>query len=182
MSIVPDDRDMSWSDSNSNASESSSSAAMPQSPIWTTSATTARMSAGQLSPISTEFDVPVHDRAAGTTLPPIVHSATSSSCTADSWSENYSEDVEIEDAEQDAHWDHGPNEGLAVPKLELLDEDDNFNMENVQEAPRIPGQGGEPATSIQPKTKRPRGRPRKHPIAQPNPTNKIAKGRSKTGC
>lgn len=152
---------------------------MPQSPIWMTSATTARMDAGQLSPISTEFDIPVYDRVTGAPLQPMIHSAASS--CADSWSTSYSEDIEVDDAEQEAHGDYGPDEGLAMPKIEPL-EDDSFSMENIKEAPRIPEPQSETGASLQPKTKRPRGRPRKHPIAQPIITNKVAKGRSKTGC
>lgn len=180
MSILPNDRHLSsWPDSHSTASETSSSAAMPQSPIWTTSATTTKMDAGQLSPISTEFDIPVHDRMTGATLPPMIHSATSS--CADSWSSGYSEDMDVEDVDQDAHWDHGPDEGLVIPKIEPV-EDDSFGIDNIKEAPRISGPESDNGIPLQPKAKRPRGRPRKHPIAQPVPTSKMAKGRSKTGC
>lgn len=181
MSNVPDERerDIAWSDSHSTDSESGSSPMASQPSAWTTSVTTARMNAGQLSPISTEFDIPGHDRVTGGVLPPMIHSATSSS--ADSWSTSWSEDMEVEDAGQEAHWDHGLEGALAVPKIEPL-EDESFSMENIKEAPQIGEMEQENDVSIPPKVKRPRGRPRKHPIAQPVATSKVAKGRSKTGC
>jgi hypothetical protein len=82
-------------------------------------------------------------------------------------------------------WDEDEDElHLTVPKLEPTDDDD-FCMDDLNEAPSTPvpaplshGQSG----TDQPKTKRPRGRPRKHPLTSVVPTNKITKGRSKTGC
>ncbi|RYP62344.1 hypothetical protein DL771_009783 [Monosporascus sp. 5C6A] len=177
-SIVPEDRDLTWSGSHSMASEGGSSMVIPQSPLWTNSATTARMDTGQLSPISTGCDAPVHERVTGAALPPMIHSSRSS--CADSWSTSYSEDIETGEAEQEAQWKHGPDDVLTVPKIEPS-EDDEVNMNNIKEAPRV-GSGSESGVPFQPKAKRPRGRPRKHPIAQPTATNKVAKGRSKTGC
>lgn len=179
MSNVPDDRDISWSDTHSTDSESGSSVAVNQSPAWTTSVTTARMNAGQLSPISTEFDIPGHDRITGGTIPPMIHSAASSS--ADSWSTSWSEDIEVEDADQEPHWEHDAEGALAMPKIEPL-EDDSFSMDSIKEVPRMVDREHANDDSVPPKVKRPRGRPRKHPIPQPATTSKVAKGRSKTGC
>ncbi|ORY68284.1 fungal-specific transcription factor domain-containing protein [Pseudomassariella vexata] len=107
----------------------------------------------------------------------MIHSATSSN---DSWSTSYGEEADGDDAEHDTHWEQGSDDVLTVPKLEPLDEED-FHMNDVKEAPRTP----RPASSLvssATKTKRPRGRPRKHPLTPQVSTNKVAKGRSKTGC
>ncbi|AEO67947.1 uncharacterized protein THITE_2050890 [Thermothielavioides terrestris NRRL 8126] len=72
----------------------------------------------------------------------------------------------------------------AVPKLEPL-EDDDFCMGDLQEAPPGSIQTHESAPQgvlDQPKPKRPRGRPRKHPLVPNIVPNKVTKGRSKTGC
>ncbi|KAI0128015.1 fungal-specific transcription factor domain-containing protein [Xylariales sp. AK1849] len=108
----------------------------------------------------------------------MIHSATSS-CDG-SWSTSYSDGADGEDAEHDVHWEQSPDDVLAIPKLEPL-EDDDFHMDDLKEAPRTP----KPDSSVSsqgPKAKRPRGRPRKHPLAAHVSTNKVAKGRSKTGC
>ncbi len=75
-------------------------------------------------------------------------------------------------------WEHDPDDVLMAPKIEPV-EDDDFCMDDLKEAPSTPVPAVE---SIQPKPKRPRGRPRKHPLATRVVTNKITKGRSKTGC
>ncbi|KAI9643265.1 hypothetical protein NHQ30_007881 [Ciborinia camelliae] len=62
---------------------------------------------------------------------------------------------------------------LLEPKLEPLE--DELNLESV--APRTPSALRSPLQQ-----KRPRGRPRKHPIQTTEPQSKITKGRSKTGC
>ncbi|EEY17352.1 C6 transcription factor OefC [Verticillium alfalfae VaMs.102] len=68
---------------------------------------------------------------------------------------------------------------LAMPKLEPLDED--FCLDNVTEAPAADLDHGN-ASSTNPKLKRPRGRPRKHPLNSAINAGKVTKGRSKTGC
>ncbi|CRK24218.1 hypothetical protein BN1708_013886 [Verticillium longisporum] len=68
---------------------------------------------------------------------------------------------------------------LAMPKLEPLDED--FCLDNVTEAPAADLDHGN-ASSTNPKQKRPRGRPRKHPLNSAINAGKVTKGRSKTGC
>lgn len=81
-----------------------------------------------------------------------------------------------------------PADVLAVPKLEPPDGDHDFCMGTLQEPPQPPSLGppsshphsgalGDPKLQ-----KRPRGRPRKHPFMPATAANKIAKGRSKTGC
>ncbi|KAG7152217.1 Transcriptional regulatory protein moc3 like [Verticillium longisporum] len=68
---------------------------------------------------------------------------------------------------------------LAMPKLEPLDED--FCLDNVTEAPAADLDHGN-LSSTNPKQKRPRGRPRKHPLNSAINAGKVTKGRSKTGC
>jgi hypothetical protein len=68
---------------------------------------------------------------------------------------------------------------ILVPKLEPIDDDD-VDMMDVKEssiAPEMSSSSTSPVT-----TKRPRGRPRKHPKANPDSVMKLSKGRSKTGC
>lgn len=103
-----------------------------------------------------------------------INSATSS-CT-DPWSA--SGFVEEEDGEVDVSWDQSDdNDMLLVPKIESLDDD--VDMRDVKEAsvPQSPGIGLTPS-----QVKRPRGRPRKHPVPTLESMSKVAKGRSKTGC
>lgn len=89
---------------------------------------------------------------------------------------------------QHATWEEdGAGERLAIAKSEPLDDgDDDFCMDDLQEAPSpssshapkdVPG-----GLPDQPMPKRPRGRPRKHPLAPSAAVSKITKGRSKTGC
>jgi hypothetical protein len=74
---------------------------------------------------------------------------------------------------------------LPVTKLEPMDDDD-FCMDDLEEAPSPPLLSALPGHAQgvpgQPMLKRPRGRPRKHPLVPNLVTNKITKGRSKTGC
>lgn len=145
---------------------------------------------GQLSPISTSMDGPsgpaTDDSGCSSTdtmnAPPLRQSASSS--ITDSWSMVYgdSEDSNIAHGidDQDTHWEHGSDDELAVPKVEPMDED--VRLDEITEAPPTPVPSNTSPTSAQPKPKRPRGRPRKHPLAPAVATNKITKGRSKTGC
>ncbi|KAH9904292.1 fungal-specific transcription factor domain-containing protein [Xylariomycetidae sp. FL2044] len=136
------------------------------------------METGQLSPISTEHDVPSFKEISGPAVPAMNHSATSS--CADSWT-SYTEVVEIDNEEHNDNWEGDSDDILTIPKLEPL-EDDDFHMDDVKEAPRTSAPEPRTVPPSQIKTKRPRGRPRKHPLAPQVATNKIAKGRSKTGC
>lgn len=83
-------------------------------------------------------------------------------------------------ADQDMHWEHGSDEGMTIPKVEPMDED--LRLDEIKEAPLTPVPSNTSPTSAQPKAKRPRGRPRKHPLTPVVTTNKVTKGRSKTGC
>ncbi|KAK9413360.1 putative Zn(2)-C6 fungal-type domain-containing protein [Seiridium unicorne] len=182
MPMISDDGALSWSDGHSSSSDENNSILLPPSPIWvnpTTITTATRLETGQLSPVSTELEMP----AAGSSLSQMLHSATSSS--HDSWT-SYSEGDDAEhdhdhDHGHDMHWDHCADD-ILVPKLEPLEEDD-FHMDDLKEAPRPTTPKPTSGSSAQGlKTKRPRGRPRKHPLTPHIATNKVAKGRSKTGC
>lgn len=92
----------------------------------------------------------------------------------------------VEEEEDGADfWDE--EEGLLlVPKLEPMEDDvvdmdmsDFPQLSTVQESvvPETPSCNTTPTL-----TKRPRGRPRKHPKPTPESLAKVAKGRSKTGC
>ncbi|TGJ82444.1 hypothetical protein E0Z10_g6323 [Xylaria hypoxylon] len=129
------------------------------------------MSAVPLSPISTEQEMSCVIVDSSAIVPPALQSAASSDTT---WDTTYQDDGPVENANDDVNWEHSADE--TMPKIEPV-EDDCFRMDEVQEAPRasVPRSG-------QPKTKRPRGRPRKHPLTSQVVNSKIAKGRSKTGC
>lgn len=110
----------------------------------------------------------------------VITSATSS-CT-DPWSSSGGF-VEEEETDDDINWDQEDQdeEGFVVPKLEPIED---VNMADVEQAdvkgnivPETPSAGSTPA-----QTKRPRGRPRKHPKPTPESMAKVTKGRSKTGC
>ncbi|KAK8050715.1 hypothetical protein PG994_012445 [Apiospora phragmitis] len=170
---------LSWTDSQSSTSEDNSSMLLQSSSLWSpNAATTTRIDTGQLSPISTELDMPLADTT-HCGLPNMVHSATSS-CTNDSWGTGYSEGPEQGDAGDDVHWEQDSDDVLTVPKMEPV-EDDDFHMDDLKEAPRTPRPSSSATTTVA-KAKRPRGRPRKHPLTPQVSANKIAKGRSKTGC
>ncbi|KAI9791242.1 MAG: hypothetical protein M1816_004234 [Peltula sp. TS41687] len=71
-------------------------------------------------------------------------------------------------------------------KIEELDDDDSDNQAgpDTTPTPRTPDATSPetPGSATGPPIKRPRGRPRKHPLPPPDSQQKIAKGRSKTGC
>ncbi|KAI0460605.1 fungal-specific transcription factor domain-containing protein [Xylaria acuta] len=137
------------------------------------------MSAVPLSPISTEQEIPcVVD--SGAPVPPALQSAASSDTT---WDTTYQDDGTVENPNDDVNWEHDADDGPTVPKVEPV-EDDSFRMDDVQEAPCTSAPRSDRLSSVQQqqKTKRPRGRPRKHPLTPQVANSKIAKGRSKTGC
>lgn len=114
----------------------------------------------------------------------MTHSESSSSIT-DSWSMSYgdaTEDINVAHvmADQDMHWEQGSDDDITVPKVEPMDEE--LRLDEIKEAPLTPVPSNTSPTSVQPKAKRPRGRPRKHPLTPVVTTNKVTKGRSKTGC
>lgn len=149
---------------------------------------------GQLSPISNGMDIPrahaceaASASASGSsgpsTAPTMIHSVSTSS--TESWGMAYvgSDDmagINNKSSDTDIQWEQAPDDILTMPKLEPLD-DDEFHLDDVKEAPVtfVPSEGQE---AIPVKAKRPRGRPRKHPLTPVVTTNKVAKGRSKTGC
>ncbi|KAK4226662.1 fungal-specific transcription factor domain-containing protein [Podospora fimiseda] len=87
--------------------------------------------------------------------------------------------------EDDYIWDQDAEDILTIPKQEPQDDDD-FCMDDLKEAPATPigaVQALELGFDHHSKQKRPRGRPRKHPLMPSvGGPNKISKGRSKTGC
>ncbi|TVY82266.1 Transcriptional regulatory protein moc3 [Lachnellula suecica] len=106
----------------------------------------------------------------------MITSATSS-CT-DPWSSSGGFVEEEEDDEDgDINWDH--DDDMVVPKIEPIDDVDMADLDDVKQdiLPETP-----PTESTPAQTKRPRGRPRKHPKPTPESLAKISKGRSKTGC
>lgn len=148
---------------------------IPQSPSptdtpWMVNTSTTQLQAGQLSPISAEMDMAMDASSA----PTMVHSA-SSSCT-DSWSTGY---VERDDVEMDNNWEQGSDDILTIPKLEPMDDD--LRLDELKAAPLAPTAESDAPTSHA-KQKRPRGRPRKHPLTPIIGASKVTKGRSKTGC
>lgn len=202
--VVSDDGDVPWSDSPSMDSDDGQSMISPNSPLWmdhfpsnsssmSVSSTMSNSQTDQLSPISNGIDNPgalAHDGtcvlgASGpSSTPNMIHSASSSS--TDSWGLDYvdSDDVagiETSNADIDMHWEQDSDDILTIPKLEPLDDED-IRLEELKAVPlaSIPSANGLDAD--QPKPKRPRGRPRKHPLTPIVTTNKITKGRSKTGC
>lgn len=195
-----------WSDRRSMDSDDDPTMMLDQAPRWMDSTfsmcpslhPSARPShldrAGQLSPISTSMDmVMTADGACDTSCPPsatapaMIHSASSSSsCDGDAWSNRFGDSDDHSAGESahdgDAHWEQGSDDVLTLPKTEPMDDDDYVCMGDLKEAPLPPIPSSELVTAGIPKIKRPRGRPRKHPLPANCATNKVTKGRSKTGC
>ncbi|EON63900.1 hypothetical protein W97_03128 [Coniosporium apollinis CBS 100218] len=71
--------------------------------------------------------------------------------------------------------DASPTEDVA-PKIEELEDDE---LEDMKVLPLVDGADASPNNVV---AKRPRGRPRKHPISPQSAVSKTPKGRSKTGC
>ena len=177
MNGMSDEGDLTWSDSHSMSSDDGARGAMglhspsPMDTTWIVGTSTMQLQAGQLSPISAGMDMAMDTSSA----PTMVHSA-SSSCT-DSWSTGY---ADRDEPENDIPWEQCSDDVLTIPKLEPMDDD--FNLDDVKAAPLTPVPALESTTATQTKQKRPRGRPRKHPLASAVSSNKVTKGRSKTGC
>lgn len=195
-----------WSDRRSMDSDEDPAMMLDQAPRWMDSTfsmcpslhPSARPShldrAGQLSPISTSMDmIMAADGVCDTSCPPsataptMVHSASSSSsCDGDTWSNRHGDSDDHSAGESahdgDAHWEQGSDDVLTLPKTEPMDDDDYVCMDDLMEVPLPPVAGGEIVTAGIPKVKRPRGRPRKHPLPPSCAANKVTKGRSKTGC
>lgn len=131
-----------------------------------------QMPTGQLSPISNNMETQGLEVSIGGCPPPLPS-------RTDSWSTENTDDLEEDDPPSQLQWEQGSDDMLAVPKLEPLDDD--FNLDELREAPTVADEDGD-LSPTQPKPKRPRGRPRKHPLTTAINTSKITKGRSKTGC
>ncbi|KAI1331562.1 hypothetical protein F5Y16DRAFT_271003 [Xylariaceae sp. FL0255] len=160
--------------------EAASLSAHSPSPSWIHPVPATRANAAPPSPISPALSVSYVDGASTSTT--AVHSARSSN--ASSWHDSYHTTQQAEGADENADWEHdSTDDDRTVPKTEPM-EDDNFRLDDVEEAPRSPILIPEtaPQSAIPPKVKRPRGRPRKHPLTPQVSANKAAKGRSKTGC
>ncbi|KAK0649352.1 fungal-specific transcription factor domain-containing protein [Cercophora newfieldiana] len=171
-------------------------ASLSAAPVAASSAASCFAHTGQLSPISNGMDASSSgaDSSASTSSssasppdggmvqlpPPSVHT--------EAWAMNYAGPSHLaaitgrNDSQDDIAWEQGSDDILVAPKLEPLDDDD-FCMDDLKEAPLtpIPTSDHLQATG-EPRAKRPRGRPRKHPLTPSIVANKITKGRSKTGC
>lgn len=129
---------------------------------------------GQLSPVSNEVDTPVE--------PPSLPAMPIHPSRNDSWtSASTHEYEETEDCRDDSWKFDGIDEVVTMAKLEPVEED--VNMDDVTEAPRDHIEiADEQPMATRSKEKRPRGRPRKHPLSSNTSSSKVTKGRSKTGC
>lgn len=207
--VVSGDGGMRWSDShcmNSNdvqpiglppwmGSLSTSSASVSAS-----SSTMSFAHTGQLSPISNGADLPSRapdnsaslgspsQSAPSATVahagpPPAFPQAWAMAYTGSEQDSEQSAGGDRRGSHSDVSWEQGSDDMLLVPKPEPMDDDD-FCMDDLKEAPLTPVATASNLVQVleQPKPKRPRGRPRKHPLMPNAGTNKITKGRSKTGC
>jgi hypothetical protein len=83
---------------------------------------------------------------------------------------------DLEDMDENAEF-----ERLLQPKIEPASPDQDVSMGDLLDSRSFPNSNERSRTpAVQ--QKRPRGRPRKHPVPTIDPASKIAKGRSKTGC
>ncbi|KAL2753169.1 hypothetical protein ACRALDRAFT_1072280 [Sodiomyces alcalophilus JCM 7366] len=136
-------------------------------------AAASQLPTGQLSPISNCIEIPsLESPSINPTAPPL-------SSHIDSGNSEQREDGEGGGMDTDIPWDQGSDDALAVPKLELSDDD--FKLNDVKETPSLHDDTHGPSPN-QSKPKRPRGRPRKHPPTSAVIAGKVTKGRSKTGC
>lgn len=152
---------------------------------------------GHLSPISTGMEVhnPTIDShgsqsrpSTSSAAPTTAMSLTSVSSSLDAWAMGFGQDDDAnESVDHRMCWAQSPEEvqeappdSQPQPKMEE-DEDEDFCMNDVTEAPITPVASSNATTPSKVKIKRPRGRPRKHPLPLPN-ASKVTKGRSKTGC
>lgn len=175
--IVPNARNLAWANSQILASDGGShEVAAAQSSYtaamaWDDSHETVHRQADQLSPESTSMDIHMDGSSA-----PVMANSAPSSC-AESWGLGNGDRDEIE---EDVHWEQGSDDVLTIPKLEPVDDD--FNFDDLKSAPITPSVSSGLPPNLQEKQKRPRGRPRKHPLNPVITASKVTKGRSKTGC
>ena len=106
----------------------------------------------------------------------VVTSATSS-CT-DPWSSS----GYVEEEDDSINWNQD-EDMLLVPKIEPVEDDlDMTDVADLKDDAGVETPSAMSTVSTPAVTKRPRGRPRKHPKISPESMAKITKGRSKTGC
>ncbi|KAK4218366.1 transcriptional regulatory protein moc3 [Rhypophila decipiens] len=210
--LVSSDGTVSWSNSCSMDSDDHQSEMELPPPAWidclssddsavaAASGTSSSLSfsrTGQLTPVSNGMDVssaasdssaPFASPSTSPSIHGSSHSASSSACAStERWALEGIIGLE-EGAEvaygNDEHgilWEEGSDIGLAVPKIEPMDDDD-VRMDDIKEAPSTSVATTGPSAGNPANTKRPRGRPRKHPLTANVVGSKITKGRSKTGC
>lgn len=104
---------------------------------------------------------------------------SSSTSNNDLWNDQYGEQDDLDFTEDwgdqcDTTLPDGNQ--VSVPKLEPVEDD--ILMQDIQAAQPTNDQQQSQPTLV----KRPRGRPRKHPLPSSTVAAKITKGRSKTGC
>lgn len=176
---------MTWGNSQNSSSDEGQqlwSAPQPQTPmdaLWNGTNGIAPMQGGHISPASTGMETIMEEPSTAPTT--TAHSTTSST---GSWgSGNADPENDEADHDNDLRWEQESDDALKVPKLEPVEED-GFNFDDVKAAPPLvsPGIASESVGNPLAKPKRPRGRPRKHPINPIASGSKVTKGRSKTGC
>jgi len=182
LSVGSEDGDMPWSDTHSMDSDDGS--VFKHSPHWgpLTASAISNLHTGQLSPISTGMDVAGLDTTSSISSTTDAAALGTSASSHTTWGSGFPDQDTDKDVDHDMNWGEPMDETMAMPKIEPMD-DDGFHMEDVNPAPQEAI--GDPAKSdgaAAPKVKRPRGRPRKHPHPPVVSTNKVTKGRSKTGC
>ncbi|KAJ2898390.1 Transcriptional regulatory protein moc3 [Zalerion maritima] len=179
MPVLSEDGDLPWSDTHSSPSDDACGAIMIKnhSP-WMghpQQSATSHMHTGQLSPISTGMEIPSLDLAGSASASDASAAFGTSASSVSTWG----------NLDQDIHWEPSTDDSLHTLKVEPTD-DNEFHMEDVNPIPDpIPAksESNPVADQVQgAKVKRPRGRPRKHPHPPIINTNKVTKGRSKTGC
>ncbi|OAA50520.1 Zn(2)-C6 fungal-type DNA-binding domain protein [Metarhizium rileyi] len=146
----------------------------PTETAWKGAPLSKPLQTGQLSPVSSGVGTGLDSSSVPTTA----HSV-SSSCT-DSWSIGYVEQDDEDNEVPWETWEHNQDEVATAPKLEP--NDDDVKIGDVTVAPLTSLHQFAPQNNPETKQKRPRGRPRKHPHTPAVNTNKVTKGRSKTGC
>ncbi|KAK3350739.1 fungal-specific transcription factor domain-containing protein [Neurospora tetraspora] len=147
---------------------------------------------GQLSPISNGMDASYHgadqsccssSSASASASPDLAHSVASLASIGH-WGMGH--DSHHGSAGHGHHhelsWDPDSEDNMLPLPIPKPLNDNDFCIDHIKEAPASALPNSDGSMPDQSKTKRPRGRPRKHPIAPVVPANKVTKGRSKTGC
>lgn len=177
IAILPGAGGVRWAESQSQSSDDSLGDTTSEQPpqlsanAWNISTGSTNLQAGQLSPASTSMEAQVESSSALAMM-----NSAPSSC-AESWPEAH---ADIDEGDPDMSWEKDSDDAEAIPKIEPMDED--FNFDALKHTPLAPSAPAETSASLQTKQKRPRGRPRKHPLTPVISNAKITKGRSKTGC